>query len=205
MAAAWTFFDACSAAPARSALPESDHLLEPRSVINGGESGGFRAQLEARSSSSLRHIASALIGRWHLVRMAPHRREWQNWLLIKGRDEEALSAFDPDILVGEPESVASRRLVERVREGDEGGQSGPPASRDQRHVRKGTPDRQPRDDQRRGDSTDAGRLHLLPGDCEPQAAGRQRLDARGQVRQLWPAGACYSKSGKVKALMRGWN
>ena len=47
-----------------------------------------------------------LNGRWHLVRMrAKPREKRENWLLIKGDDEFARSAGDPDILEERPESV----------------------------------------------------------------------------------------------------
>ena len=49
-----------------------------------------------------------LNGRWHLVRMAAKRGEKrENWLLIKGSDDEARTAADPDILT---EAPASRHL-----------------------------------------------------------------------------------------------
>jgi bifunctional non-homologous end joining protein LigD len=56
-----------------------------------------------------------LHGRWHLVRMAGKRGEKrENWLLIKGDDEAARGAADPDILEERPESVKTGRLVEEV-------------------------------------------------------------------------------------------
>jgi bifunctional non-homologous end joining protein LigD len=54
-----------------------------------------------------------LMGGWHLVRMAKRRgKKRDNWLLIKAKDEAALSARDPDILEAEPQSVISGRTIE---------------------------------------------------------------------------------------------
>jgi bifunctional non-homologous end joining protein LigD len=56
-----------------------------------------------------------LSGAWHLVRMrgrAGEKRE--NWLLIKGRDEAARDARDPDILEDEPDSVVSGRSIDEI-------------------------------------------------------------------------------------------
>ena len=56
-----------------------------------------------------------LKGRWHLVRMrAKPREKRENWLLIKGDDEYARSAEDPDILEERPESVKTGRLIDDV-------------------------------------------------------------------------------------------
>jgi bifunctional non-homologous end joining protein LigD len=52
--------------------------------------------------------------------MRPRRGEKRtNWLLIKGKDAEARTEDEPDILVEEPQSVASGRSVEQVGEGDD--------------------------------------------------------------------------------------
>ena len=57
-----------------------------------------------------------LRGRWHLVRMAPRKGEkHENWLLIKGDDEEARTETDPDILQERPESVKTGRLIEDLK------------------------------------------------------------------------------------------
>jgi bifunctional non-homologous end joining protein LigD len=59
-----------------------------------------------------------LRGRWHLVRMGSKPREKrENWLLIKGRDEEARDASDPDILEERPDSVISGRTIEDIAAG----------------------------------------------------------------------------------------
>src|SRR5271168_4689492 len=56
-----------------------------------------------------------LMGRWHLVRMrAKPREKRENWLLIKGDDEYARSAEDPDILEERPESVKTGRSIDEV-------------------------------------------------------------------------------------------
>src|SRR5271168_1243102 len=56
-----------------------------------------------------------LNGRWHLVRMRAKPRETrENWLLIKGDDEYARSAQDPDILEERPESVKTGRSIDDV-------------------------------------------------------------------------------------------
>ncbi len=59
-----------------------------------------------------------LKGRWHLVRMGAKRGEKrENWLLIKGGDDAARSATDPDILEEQPASVISGRTVEDIAAG----------------------------------------------------------------------------------------
>lgn len=59
-----------------------------------------------------------LKGRWHLVRMGGRPGEKrENWLLIKGSDEEARGEGDPDILAEAPESVISGRTVEDIAAG----------------------------------------------------------------------------------------
>ena len=56
-----------------------------------------------------------LNGRWHLVRMrAKPREKRENWLLIKGDDEFARSAGDPDILEERPELVKTGRSIDDV-------------------------------------------------------------------------------------------
>ncbi len=56
-----------------------------------------------------------LRGRWHLVRMhgKPGEKR-ENWLLIKGDDEEARQAGAPDILDERPESAKTGRQIEEV-------------------------------------------------------------------------------------------
>ena len=64
-----------------------------------------------------------LNGRWHLVRMhgKPGEKR-ENWLLIKGDDEFARSADEPDILEERPESINTGRTIDEL-EGEEPGWS----------------------------------------------------------------------------------
>ncbi len=62
-----------------------------------------------------------LRGRWHLVRMRTRNRERrENWLLIKGSDDEARGPRDKDILEEKPRSVASGRSIEEIAAGASG-------------------------------------------------------------------------------------
>ena len=59
-----------------------------------------------------------LHGRWHLVRMRGRDRDrHENWLLIKGKDEEARSGRQADILEEQPLSVASGRSMDEIAAG----------------------------------------------------------------------------------------
>jgi bifunctional non-homologous end joining protein LigD len=59
-----------------------------------------------------------LHGRWHLVRMRPRAGERrENWLLIKGSDDEARGGRSKDILDEEPLSVASGRSMDEIAAG----------------------------------------------------------------------------------------
>ena len=59
-----------------------------------------------------------LKGRWHLVRMRGRPNEKrENWLLIKGDDEVAREAGDPDILEQKAKSVATRRSMDEIAAG----------------------------------------------------------------------------------------
>jgi bifunctional non-homologous end joining protein LigD len=56
-----------------------------------------------------------LHGRWHLVRMRARQGDRRdNWLLIKGKDEEARGARDSDILEEKSRSVVSGRSIEEI-------------------------------------------------------------------------------------------
>ncbi|MBB2206592.1 DNA ligase D [Gluconacetobacter takamatsuzukensis] len=56
-----------------------------------------------------------LTGRWHLVRMKARPREKRdNWLLIKGDDDAARDADDPDILEEQPDSVKTGRTLAQI-------------------------------------------------------------------------------------------
>jgi len=59
-----------------------------------------------------------LHGRWHLVRMRSRDRDrHENWLLIKGKDEEARSGRGEDILEEEPFSAATGRSMDEITAG----------------------------------------------------------------------------------------
>ncbi|HET7492783.1 MAG TPA: DNA ligase D [Bradyrhizobium sp.] len=59
-----------------------------------------------------------LHGRWHLVRMRGRDRDrHENWLLIKGRDEEARSGRQSDILEEHPLSAATGRSMDEIAAG----------------------------------------------------------------------------------------
>ncbi len=62
-----------------------------------------------------------LRGRWHLVRMRARAGErHDNWLLIKGKDEEARGPRDPDILAEKPLSAVTGRSIEEIAAGKGG-------------------------------------------------------------------------------------
>jgi len=62
-----------------------------------------------------------LHGRWHLVRMRGRANDrHDNWLLIKGKDEEARGPRDKDILEEKPRSVATGRSIEEIAVGKGG-------------------------------------------------------------------------------------
>jgi bifunctional non-homologous end joining protein LigD len=59
-----------------------------------------------------------LRGRWHLVRMRRRDRDrHENWLLIKGKDEESRSGRGADILEEQPLSVATGRSIDEIAAG----------------------------------------------------------------------------------------
>ncbi len=59
-----------------------------------------------------------LHGRWHLVRMRSRDGDrHENWLLIKGKDEEARSGRSRDILEEEPLSAATGRSMDEIAAG----------------------------------------------------------------------------------------
>ncbi len=59
-----------------------------------------------------------LRGRWHLVRMRSRNGDrHENWLLIKGKDEEARSGRSRDILEEEPLSAATGRSMDEIADG----------------------------------------------------------------------------------------
>ena len=62
-----------------------------------------------------------LRGRWHLVRLRARTGDrHDNWLLIKGKDEEARDARQPDILKEKPLSATTGRSIEEIAAGKGG-------------------------------------------------------------------------------------
>ncbi len=62
-----------------------------------------------------------LHGRWHLVRMRSRDHErHENWLLIKGKDDEARGPRDKDILEEQSRSVTTGRSIEEIAAGKGG-------------------------------------------------------------------------------------
>lgn len=119
----------------RLAVHVEDHPLEyggfegtiPKGEYGGGtvllwDHGTWTPEGDARRGVAKGRLdfelhGQKLKGRWHLVRMAGKPREKrENWLLIKGDDEAARSAADPDILDERPESVATGRDITEIAE-----------------------------------------------------------------------------------------
>ena len=138
----------------RLAVHVEDHPLEYggfEGTIPQGEYGGGTVILWDRGKWTPLHDAhkgyakghlefeldgKKLHGRWHLVRMPKRRGEKrENWLLIKGDDEEARAAGDPDILEEQPESVKTGRVVDEVA-GEAPGWSSKTGKIDKRKTRK---------------------------------------------------------------------
>jgi bifunctional non-homologous end joining protein LigD len=72
----------------------------------------------ARGNLTFNLEGEKLHGRWHLVRMRGRDRDrHENWLLIKGKDEDARSSRDKDILEEKARSVVSGRSIEEIAEG----------------------------------------------------------------------------------------
>jgi bifunctional non-homologous end joining protein LigD len=117
----------------RLAVAVEDHPVEYNSfegTIPEGEYGGGTVMIWDRGTWSPEgdpHKALAkghmvfvlsgekLHGRWHLVRMRGRERDrHDNWLLIKGKDEDARGPRDRDILDEKPSSVVSGRSIEEI-------------------------------------------------------------------------------------------
>ncbi|MBS7540470.1 DNA ligase D [Ancylobacter lacus] len=117
----------------RLAVHVEDHPLEygdfegiiPKGQYGGGtvvlwDRGSWRPIGDPHKGYAKGHLefeidGEKLQGRWHLVRMhgKPGERG-ENWLLIKGEDDFARTAGQPDILKERPESVKTGRSVEEV-------------------------------------------------------------------------------------------
>ena len=138
----------------RLAVHVEDHPLEyggfegtiPQGEYGGGtvilwDRGTWKPLNDAHKGYAKGHLefelaGKKLHGRWHLVRMPKRRGEKrENWLLIKGDDEAARGAGDPDILEEQPESVKTGRMVEDVA-GEEPGWSSKTGRIDKRKTRK---------------------------------------------------------------------
>jgi bifunctional non-homologous end joining protein LigD len=91
-------------------LWDAGHWWEEGDAEEGLRKGELKFRLEGRK----------LKGGWTLIRMKG--RGWSNgkpnWLLIKRRDESADPSGKRDILVERPESVATGRDLEEIRQGD---------------------------------------------------------------------------------------
>ncbi|HTN62174.1 MAG TPA: DNA ligase D [Devosia sp.] len=117
----------------RLAVHVEDHPLEynnfegtiPKGEYGGGtviiwDQGSWTPVYDAHKGYAKGHLefelkGEKLSGRWHLVKMAGKPSEKrENWLLIKGEDDAARTASDPDILEERPESVKTGRKIKEV-------------------------------------------------------------------------------------------
>ena len=117
----------------RLAVHVEDHPIEygefegtiPKGEYGGGtvivwDRGTWTPIHDARKGYAKGHLeftlhGEKLGGHWHLVRMHGKPREKrENWLLIKGDDDDARSESDPDILTERPESVKTGRRIDDV-------------------------------------------------------------------------------------------
>jgi bifunctional non-homologous end joining protein LigD len=120
----------------RLAVHVEDHPIEYNSfegTIPEGEYGGGTVMIWDRGTwvpegdphrgYAKGHLDFALEGeklrgRWHLVRMRPRPGDkHENWLLIKGKDEESRSGRNADILETEPLSAATGRTMDEIAAG----------------------------------------------------------------------------------------
>jgi len=120
----------------RLAVQVEDHPIEYNAfegVIPQGEYGGGTVMIwdrgrwfpagDPHKGYAKGHLdftlqGKKLRGRWHLVRMRSRERDrHENWLLIKGRDDEARSGKDANILTQEPLSAATGRSMEEIAAG----------------------------------------------------------------------------------------
>ncbi|HMR33644.1 MAG TPA: DNA ligase D [Geminicoccaceae bacterium] len=119
----------------RLAVHVEDHPLEyggfegtiPKGEYGGGtvivwDRGRWKPIGDAERGYAKGHLdfelfGEKLRGRWHLVRMAGKPREKrENWLLIKGDDDEARPEGAPDILEERPDSVKTGRSIDDVQD-----------------------------------------------------------------------------------------
>jgi len=117
----------------RLAVHVEDHPIEYNSfegTIPAGEYGGGTVMIwdrghwlpegDPHKGYAKGHLmfdleGEKLRGRWHLVRMQRRGNDrHENWLLIKGKDEEARSGRAADILENEPLSAATGRSMDEI-------------------------------------------------------------------------------------------
>jgi bifunctional non-homologous end joining protein LigD len=120
----------------RLAVQVEDHPIEYNSfegTIPEGEYGGgtvmvwdrgtWAAEGDPHKALAKGHLifdldGEKLHGRWHLVRMRARSGDrHDNWLLIKGKDEDARGPRDPDILEEQSRSAVSGRSIEEIAAG----------------------------------------------------------------------------------------
>ncbi len=120
----------------RLAVHVEDHPIEYNSfegTIPAGEYGGGTVMIwdrghwlpegDPHKGYAKGHLVfdldgEKLRGRWHLVRMQRRGNDrHENWLLIKGKDEEARSGREADILESEPLSAATGRSMDEIAAG----------------------------------------------------------------------------------------
>jgi bifunctional non-homologous end joining protein LigD len=123
----------------RLAVQVEDHPIEYNAfegTIPEGEYGGGTVMIWDRGSWSPEgdphkglakgHLVfdldgEKLHGRWHLVRMRARAGDrHDNWLLIKGKDEDARGAGDKDILEEKSRSVTTGRSIDEIAAGKGG-------------------------------------------------------------------------------------
>lgn len=117
----------------RLSVHVEDHPLEygsfegtiPKGEYGGGtvivwDRGTWTPVYDAHKGYAKGHLefelkGEKLSGLWHLVKMhgKPSEKR-ENWLLIKGEDDAARTAAEPDILEERPESVKTGRQLEEV-------------------------------------------------------------------------------------------
>ena len=120
----------------RLAVHVEDHPIEynkfegtiPKGEYGGGtvmiwDRGTWEPEADPHKGYAKGHLdfvlhGEKLHGRWHLVRMRSRPRDrHQNWLLIKGNDEEARGARGKDILDEEPLSAVTGRSIDDIANG----------------------------------------------------------------------------------------
>jgi bifunctional non-homologous end joining protein LigD len=120
----------------RLAVHVEDHPIEyntfegtiPRGEYGGGtvmiwDRGRWHPEGDPHKGLAKGHLefeleGEKLRGRWHLVRLKARPKErHDNWLLIKGKDDEARGPRDKDILEEEPLSAATGRSIEEIASG----------------------------------------------------------------------------------------